>query len=63
MLLVERVARSQRFRELHEDFRQKTIIEMDHGLPPILTRPHQPDGDAIRVGVSIELRVPAKLPM
>jgi hypothetical protein len=33
---------------------------MDHRLTPILARPHQFDGDAIRVGVGVELRVPAK---
>jgi hypothetical protein len=60
MLLVERIARGQRSRELREDFRQKTVMEMDHGLTPILARSHQLDGDAVRVGIGLELRVPTK---
>jgi hypothetical protein len=33
---------------------------MNHCLAPILARPHQPDGDAVNIGIGIELRVPAK---
>ena len=60
MLFVERIACGQRPGELGEDLRQKPIMQMDHRLTPILARPHQFDGDAVGVGVGVELRVPAK---
>jgi hypothetical protein len=60
VLLVQRIAQSQRFRNLREDVRQQAIMQMHHRLAPILARPHQPDGNAIRIGVGVELRVPAE---
>ena len=60
MRLVERRARSKRSRQFNENSREKAIMQMNHGLAPILARPHQPDGNAVRVGVGIVLRVPAE---
>jgi len=33
---------------------------MNHRLAPILTGTHQPDGDGVHIGVSVELRVATK---
>ena len=60
MRLVERRARSKRSRQFNENSREKAIMQMNHGLAPILARPHQPDGNAVRVGVGIVLLVPAE---
>jgi hypothetical protein len=62
VLLVERIARDQRSREFRENLRQKTIVQMNHRLTPIIARSHQLDGDVVGVGVGVELRVPAKNP-
>ena len=35
-------------------------MQMHDCLAPILARPHQPNGDAVRIGVGVELRVPPK---
>ena len=35
-------------------------MEVHHRLAPILARSHQPDRDAVLVGVRVELRAPAK---
>jgi hypothetical protein len=35
-------------------------VQVNHRFTPILAGPHQPDGDAVRIGVGVELRVPAK---
>ena len=60
MLLVELRTRGQRFSELDENIRQEPVVQMHHRLAPILPRAHQPDGDAVVIGVGVELRVPAK---
>src|SRR6516165_10368411 len=60
MRFVERIARGQRSGELGEDAREEPIVQMNHGLTPIFTRPHQSNGDAVRIGIGVELRVPAK---
>src|SRR6516162_1236936 len=60
MLLVELRTRGQRFSQLDENVRQESVMHMNHHLAPILPRSHQPDGDAIVIGISIELRMPGK---
>jgi hypothetical protein len=54
MRFVEWIARGQRPGELGEDLRQKAIVQTNHRLAPILTGTHEPDGDAVHVGVSDE---------
>jgi hypothetical protein len=60
VLLVELRTRGQRPSELDENVRQESVVQMHHCLAPILPRAHQSDGDAVVIGVGVELRVPAK---
>src|SRR5215469_9255430 len=62
VLFVELRTRGQRFGELDENVRQKPVVQMHHRLAPILSRSHQPDGDAVVIGIGIELRMPSKTP-
>ena len=52
---LSRIARGQRPGKLDEYSRQKSIVQMDYRLTPIFARPHQSDGDAVRIGIGVEL--------
>ena len=58
MLLVELISRGQRFRQLDKDVRQEPLVQVHHRLAPILPRPHQSDGEAVIIGIGVELRMP-----
>jgi hypothetical protein len=63
VLVVELGTRGQRFSQLDENVGQELVMHMHHHLAPILPRPHQPDGDAIVIGIGSELRMLVKLPI
>ncbi len=60
MLFVERIARRQRSRELREDLCQEPVVQVKYCLAPVLPWPHQLDGDAVRIGIGVELLVAPK---
>jgi hypothetical protein len=60
VLVVELGTRGQRFRHLDENVGQDPVMQMHHRLASILPRSHQPDGDAVIIGIGIELRMPGK---
>ena len=60
MLFVERIARCQGSGKFGKHPCQEAIVEMYHHLASILAGTHQPDGDAVGIGVGVELGVPAK---
>jgi len=60
MLIVELTSRAKRFSELDENIPQEAVVQMHHRFAPILARSNQPDGDAVVIGVGVELRMAAK---
>ena len=63
MLVVELGTRGQRSGELDENVRQEPVMHMHHHLAPILARSHQPDGDAIVIGIGSNCECLVKLPI
>ena len=61
MLVIERVAGEERACQLSQDVGEKAVMQMNDRLTAVFARPHQPDRDAVGIGIGVELRVAAKI--